>query len=83
MLVFFGKLSRVLLQGHKLLRLGAPNSKSEHECCDHKNSRNITCCAEMRAIFVWGGWLFADGESWDSEEEGEIGEERVGREGIY
>ena len=25
-----------------------------------------------------GGWLFADGESWDYEEEGEIGEERVG-----
>jgi len=30
-----------------------------------------------------GGWLFADGESWDKEEEGEIGEERVGRADIY
>jgi hypothetical protein len=30
-----------------------------------------------------GGWLFAVGESWDGEEEGEIGEERVDREGIY
>jgi hypothetical protein len=29
-------------------------SKSEHGCCDHKTSRNITCCAEMREIFVWG-----------------------------
>jgi len=27
--------------------------------------------------------LFADGESWDEEEEGEIGEERVGRVVIY
>jgi hypothetical protein len=42
--------------------------KSEHGCCDHKTSRNITCCADMREIFVLrgrGGWLFADGESWD------------------
>jgi hypothetical protein len=30
-----------------------------------------------------GGWLFADGESWEWEEEGEIGEERVGRVDIY
>ena len=29
--------------------------KSEHGCCDHKTSRNITCCADMREIFVWGG----------------------------
>jgi len=29
--------------------------KSEHGCCDHKTSRNITCCAEMKEIFVWGG----------------------------
>jgi len=27
--------------------------------------------------------LFAVGESWDGEEKGEIGEERVGRVGIY
>jgi len=27
--------------------------------------------------------LFADGESWDEEEEGETGEERVGRANIY
>jgi hypothetical protein len=26
-----------------------------------------------------GGWLFAVRESWDREEEGEIGEERVDR----
>jgi len=58
--------------------------KSEHGCCDHKTSRNITCCADMRKIFFfWGRWLFADGESWDEEEEGEIGEERVGRAVIY
>jgi len=29
--------------------------KSEYGCCDHKTSRNITCCADMREIFVWGG----------------------------
>ena len=28
--------------------------KSKHGCCDHKTSRNITCCADMREIFVWG-----------------------------
>jgi len=42
--------------------------KSEHGCCDHKTSRNITCCADMREIFFGGGrgdWLFVDGESWD------------------
>ena len=33
-------------------------------------------------FFLRGGWLFAVGESWDGEEEGEIGEERVGRVGI-
>jgi len=27
--------------------------------------------------------LFADGESWDEEEEGEIGDERVGRVVLY
>jgi len=27
--------------------------------------------------------LFTDGESWDEEEEGEIGDERVGRAVIY
>jgi hypothetical protein len=30
----------------------------------------------MRKIFFWGGrggWLFADGESWDEEEEGKKG----------
>ena len=61
--------------------------KSEHGYCDHKTSRNITCCADMRKIFFFcggrGGWLFADGESWDEEEEGETGEERVGRANIY
>jgi hypothetical protein len=60
--------------------------KSEHGCCDHKTSRNITFCADMRKIFFLegrGGWLFANGESWDEEEEGEIGEERVGRAVIY
>ena len=59
--------------------------KSEHGCCDHKTSRNITCCADMRKIFFFweGGWLFANGESWDEEEEGEIGEERIGRADIY
>ena len=29
--------------------------KSEHECCYHNTSRNITCCVEMREIFIWGG----------------------------
>jgi hypothetical protein len=35
-----------------------------------------------RFVFL-GGWLFVVGESWDEEEEGEIGEERVGRVVIY
>jgi hypothetical protein len=44
----------------------------------------MTCCAEKRQFFFGvGGWLFAVGESWDGEEEGEIREERVGRVGIY
>jgi len=29
--------------------------KLKHGCCDHKTSRNITCCADMRENFVWGG----------------------------
>jgi hypothetical protein len=28
--------------------------KSEHGCCDHKTSRNITCCADMRKTFFGG-----------------------------
>jgi len=28
--------------------------KSEHGCCDHKTSRNITCRADMREIFFRG-----------------------------
>jgi len=43
-------------------------------------------CAEKREIFFWGGGLVVcslGGESWDGEEEGEIGEERVGRVVIY
>jgi hypothetical protein len=58
---------------------------SEHGCCDHKTSRNMTCYAEKREnfyFFLGGFWLFALGESWDWEEEGEIREERVGRVGI-
>jgi hypothetical protein len=47
----------------------------------------MTCCAEKREncfFFFWEGcWLFVVGESCDWEEEGEIGEERVGRVGIY
>jgi hypothetical protein len=42
----------------------------------------MTCCAKKREFFFFlggGGWLFAVGESWDGEEEGEIREERVGR----
>jgi len=34
-------------------------------------------------FFFWGGWLFAVGESWDEEEEGKIGEDRVEWEEIY
>jgi len=42
-------------------------------------------CLEEGDLFFFGGggWLFAVGESWDGEEEGEIREERVGRVGIY
>jgi len=43
---------------------------------------NLLCWEE--GDFFWGeGWLFAVGESWDGEEEGEIGDERVAGEGIY
>jgi len=34
-------------------------------------------------FFLGGRWLFAVRESWDEEEEGEIGEDRVECEGIY
>ena len=43
----------------------------------------------MRKNFFWGGGgasclqFGRGGESWDGEEEGEIGEERVGRADIY
>ena len=43
---------------------------------DKNPSVNQNTDAEKREIF-WGGWLFAVGESWDGDEEGEIGEERV------
>jgi hypothetical protein len=45
---------------------------------------NLLCWYEEDFFFGGeGGWLFADGESWDEEEEGEIGDERVGRAVIY
>jgi len=39
----------------------------------------------MKDFFLGGrgGWLFVDRESWDEEEEEEIGKERVGRAVIY
>jgi hypothetical protein len=40
-------------------------------------------CLYEEDFFFLGGWLFADGESWDEEEEGEIRDERVGRAVIY
>jgi len=45
----------------------------------------MTCCADKREIFILGAgqWFFAVGESWDEEEEGEIGEHLVEWEGIY
>jgi hypothetical protein len=43
----------------------------------------MTCYAAKREIFVGGGWLFVVRESWNGEEKGEIGEERVDRVGIY
>jgi len=30
------------------------HNKSEHECCDHKTWRNMTC-VEKRGIFFFGG----------------------------
>jgi len=36
-----------------------------------------------RICFLGGRWLFAVGESWDEEEEGEIGKDRFEFEGIY
>jgi len=43
-------------------------------------------CLEKRVIFFfffWGVVCSLGGESWDGEEEGEIGEERVSRVVIY
>jgi hypothetical protein len=41
-------------------------------------------CVEKRGIFFWGMVVCSlGGESWDGEEEAEIGEERVGRVVIY
>ena len=40
-------------------------------------------CWEEGDFFLGGGWLFAVGESWDEEEEGKIGEDRVEWEEIY
>ena len=40
-------------------------------------------CVEKRKIFFWVVVCSLGGESWDEEEEGEIGEERVGRVVIY
>jgi len=60
--------------------------KSEHGCCDHKTSRNITCCADMRKTFFLGGGgagCLQMGRVGIRKEEGEIGEERVGRADIY
>jgi hypothetical protein len=43
----------------------------------------VTCVKKNR-IFLGGGVVYnLGGESWDGEEEGEIGEERVGRVVIY
>ena len=41
----------------------------------------MTCCAKKREnfFFFWEAWLFAVGESWDGEEEGEIWEQMVGK----
>jgi hypothetical protein len=43
----------------------------------------MTCDKKREIFFLGGGWLFAVGESWDVEEEGEIREERVGIVVIY
>ena len=41
-------------------------------------------CVKKRKIFFRGVVVCSlGGESWDGEEEGEIGEERVGKVGIY
>ena len=41
-------------------------------------------CAENRGIFFLGGVVCSlGGESWDGKEEGEIGEETVGRLMLY
>ena len=59
------------------------HNKSEHRCCDHKSYRKMTF-VEKRGVFLGGGCLqFGRGDSWDGEQEGEIGEERVDRVVIY
>jgi hypothetical protein len=47
-----------------------------------QNLKKYDLCWEEGDLFL-GGWLFVVGESWDGEEEGEIGEERVGKVVIY
>jgi hypothetical protein len=47
-----------------------------------QNLKKYDLCWEEGDLFL-GGWLFAVGESWDGKEEGEIGEERVGKVVIY
>jgi len=45
----------------------------------------MTCAKEREIFFFWGGVVVCclEGESCDGKEEGEIGEERVGRVVIY
>ena len=37
-----------------LTKIDKIHRKTKHGCCDRKISRNITCCAEIREIFVRG-----------------------------
>jgi len=60
------------------------HNKSEHECCDHiQKYKKDDLCWEEGDIFRGVVVCILGGESWDGEEEGEIGKDRVGSVGIY
>ena len=58
------------------------HNKSEHGCYDHKSYRKMIF-VEKGGYFQWEVVCSLGGESWDGEEEGEKGEERVDRVVIY
>jgi len=62
------------------------HNKLEHGCCDHKSTRRWLVLRRGGYIFFFFVGVVVcslGGESWDREEDGEIGEERVDSVVIY